>query len=169
MEKNQRPTARGGTHCPPSPVSCCCPQALHPARQTCPERQVLLQGPAIDHERYYRITFTESPATQVDEGSRRSTGNRRGEAGPAVHLVVRPRQSFCIPAGPGTERHHQYRQHLAEFMVKQGCQQADSEADSNTCCPGERPTTIPDQSAGQPETHRLPVPLHPGGRRCWPD
>ncbi|WP_234925173.1 fimbria/pilus periplasmic chaperone [Aeromonas caviae] len=69
MEKISDPTARGRT-LPTVPGEL----LFAPRRFTLHARHAqnvkfYYKGPADDHERYYRITFTESPAAQVDEGS----------------------------------------------------------------------------------------------------
>ena len=97
------------------------------------------KGPADDHERYYRITFTESPAAQVDEGSQtQHRGTVEVKLALQSILVVRPRQSrFAYQLDPVQSAITNTGNTYFEFMVKQGCQQADSEADSKYLLPGE--------------------------------
>jgi len=129
------------------------------------------KGPADDRERYYRITFTESPAAQVDDSSQtQRRGNVEVKLALQSILVVRPRQARfeyrLDPAGSSiTNTGNSY----FEFMVKQGCQQADSEADSKYLLPGE---TYRHPRIGQPGNQKLIVyqsRFIQVGKDCWPD
>lgn len=129
------------------------------------------KGSADDRERYYRITFTESPAAQVDEGGQ---ALRRGtvEVKLALQsiLVVRPRQEhfayrFDQVGGSITNTGNSF----FEFMVKQGCDQPDSQADSKYLLPGE---TYRNPRINQPGNQKLIVyqsRFIPVGKDCWPD
>lgn len=158
MEKISDPTARGRT-LPTVPGEL----LFAPRRFTLHARHAqnvkfYYKGPADDHERYYRITFTESPAAQVDEGSQtQHRGTVEVKLALQSILVVRPRQSrFAYQLDPAQSTITNTGNTYFEFMVKRGGQRVPAAR-------GDLPQSR-DQSAGQPEAHRLPVPLHPGGQ-----
>jgi P pilus assembly chaperone PapD len=95
MEKISNPTATGTSTAHGARRAAVRPQALHPARQDMQNVKFYYKGPADGQERYYRITFTESPAAQLDEGSQtRRRGALEMKLALQSTLVVRPRQ--CV-------------------------------------------------------------------------
>lgn len=97
------------------------------------------KGPADALERYYRITFTESPAAQIDEGGQ---ALRRGavEVKLALQsiLVVRPRQvHFDYQLNTTQNFIRNSGNTYFEFMIKQSCEQPDHDAKSKYLLPGE--------------------------------
>ncbi len=98
------------------------------------------KGPADGQERYYRITFTESPAAQFDEsGQARRRGALEMKLALQSTLVVRPRQAvFNYQLNVDNQIIINSGNTYFEFMVKQGCEQPDSEATSKYLLPGER-------------------------------
>jgi hypothetical protein len=134
--------------------------------------EVRAEGPALcltgDD---YRITFTESPAAQVDEGSQtQHRGTVEVKLALQSILVVRPRQSrFAYQLDPAQSTITNTGNTYFEFMVKRGCQQADSEADSKYLLPGE---TYHNPGINQPGNQKLIVyqsRFIPVGKDCWPD
>ncbi|MBL0669023.1 fimbria/pilus periplasmic chaperone [Aeromonas jandaei] len=127
------------------------------------------KGADDKQERYYRVTFTESPTARTDE-------ERQAQRGGSVEmkvvlqsiLVVRPRQvqfEYQLDAAKGsiTNTGNTY----FEFMVKQGCDQSDGEADSKYLLPGE---TYHNPKITQPGNHKLIVyqsQFIPVGKDCW--
>lgn len=85
-------------------------------------------------------------------------------------LVVRPRQSrFAYQLDPAQSAITNTGNTYFEFMVKRGCQQADSEADSKYLLPGE---TYHNPGINQPGNQKLIVyqsRFIPVGKDCWPD
>lgn len=89
-------------------------------------------------------------------------------------LVVRPRQSrFAYQLDPAQSTITNTGNTYFEFMVKRGCQQADSEADSEAdskyLLPGE---TYHNPGINQPGNQKLIVyqsRFIPVGKDCWPD
>lgn len=129
------------------------------------------KGPADALERYYRITFTESPAAQIDEGGQTL---RRGavEVKLALQsiLVVRPRQvHFDYKFDPARGSIINTGNTYFEFMVKQGCQQADSEADSKYLRPGETYRNPKISQSGNQKLIVYQSRFIPVGKDCWPD
>ena len=119
----------------------------------------------------YRITFTESPAAQVDEGSQtQHRGTVEVKLALQSILVVRPRQSrFAYQLDPVQSAITNTGNTYFEFMVKRGCQQADSEADSKYLLPGE---TYHNPGINQQGNQKLIVyqsRFIPVGKDCWPD
>ncbi len=171
MEKISDPTARGRT-LPTVPGEL----LFAPRRFTLHARHTqnvkfYYKGPADDHERYYRITFTESPAAQVDEGSQtQHRGTVEVKLALQSILVVRPRQSrFAYQLDPVQSAITNTGNTYFEFMVKRGCQQADSEADSKYLLPGE---TYHNPGINQQGNQKLIVyqsRFIPVGKDCWPD
>lgn len=171
MEKISDPTARGRA-VPTIPGEL----LFAPKRFTLHARHAqnvkfYYKGPADDHERYYRITFTESPAAQVNEGSQtQHRGTVEVKLALQSILVVRPRQSrFEYQLDPAKGSITNTGNTYFEFMVKQGCQQADSEADSKYLLPGE---TYHNSRIGQPGNQKLIVyqsRFIQVGKECWPD
>lgn len=98
------------------------------------------KGPADNNERYYRITFTESPVAQVDKNMRNSLkGALEIKLAVQSILVVRPRQiAFDYLFDENQQTITNSGNTYFEFMVKQGCEQPDSEATSKYLLPGER-------------------------------
>ncbi len=98
------------------------------------------KGPADGQERYYRITFTESPAAQLDEsGQARRRGALEMKLALQSILVVRPRQErfeyrLDQAAGSITNTGNSF-----EFMVKRGVCRRTARQTANTCCPA-KPT-----------------------------
>ncbi|WP_447835585.1 molecular chaperone [Aeromonas salmonicida] len=129
------------------------------------------KGPADSQERYYRVTFTESPVAQVDDGKQ---ALRRGAVVMKLALqsilVVRPRQErfeyrLDQAAGSITNTGNSF----FEFMVKQGCDQPDSVADNKYLLPGEtyhnpKISQIGNQKLIVHQSRFIPV-----GKDCWPD
>ncbi len=139
MEKISDPTARGRT-LPTVPGEL----LFAPRRFTLHARHAqnvkfYYKGPADDHERYYRITFTESPAAQVDEGSQTQyRGTVEVKLALQSILVVRPRKSrFSYQLDPVQSAITNTGNTYFEFMIKKGCEQPDHEAESKYLLPGE--------------------------------
>ncbi|MFM4862128.1 fimbrial biogenesis chaperone [Aeromonas media] len=129
------------------------------------------KGPMDALERYYRITFTESPAAQMDEGGQ---AVRRGavEVKLALQsiLVVRPRQAhFEYQLDPARSSITNTGNTYFEFMVKQGCQQADSEADSKYLLPGETYRSPRISQSGNQKLIVYQSCFIPVGKDCGPD
>ncbi|MDX7920992.1 fimbria/pilus periplasmic chaperone [Aeromonas media] len=171
MEKISDPTARGRT-LPTVPGEL----LFAPKRFTLHSRQAqnvkfYYKGPTDDHERYYRITFTESPAAQVDDGGHtQHWGTVEVKLALQSILVVRPRQSrFEYQLDSAQSSITNTGNTYFEFMVKQGCEQPDSEADSKYLLPGE---TYQNPRIGQAGNQKLIVyqsRFIPVGKDCWPD
>ncbi|HDZ8847780.1 TPA: fimbria/pilus periplasmic chaperone [Aeromonas veronii] len=96
-------------------------------------------GPADAQERYYRITFTESPVAQVDDGSQtQHRGTVEVKLALQSILVVRPRQvRFEYQLDPAKGSITNTGNTYFEFMIKKGCEQPDHEAESKYLLPGE--------------------------------
>ncbi|WP_314927566.1 fimbria/pilus periplasmic chaperone [Aeromonas piscicola] len=129
------------------------------------------KGVADDQERYYRVTFIESPAAQAggyEDKSRKSKLDIKIEL--QSILVARPRQErfeyrLDQAAGSITNTGNSF----FEFMVKQGCDQPDSVADNKYLLPGE---TYRNPKISQPGNQKLIV--HQSrfiaiGKDCWPE
>lgn len=129
------------------------------------------KGVSDAQERYYRVTFVETPAALA--GSDKN-GHHKGTMDIKIELqsilVVRPRQSrFEYQLDPAKGSITNTGNTYFEFMVKQGCQQADSEADSKYLLPGE---TYHNSRIGQPGNQKLIVyqsRFIQVGKECWPD
>ncbi len=129
------------------------------------------KGVADDQERYYRVTFIESPAAQVAGHDNKS---RKGMLDVKIEmqsiLVVRPRQV-----------HFQYQLNQTEgsiintgntyfeFMVKRGCEQPDSEADSKYLLPGETYRNTKISQSGNQKLIVYQSRFIAVGKDCWPD
>lgn len=171
MEKISDPTARGRT-LPTVPGEL----LFAPKRFTLHARQaqnvkLYYKGPADSQERYYRITFTESPAAQVDDGTQtQHRGTVEVKLALQSILVVRPRQSrFAYQLDSTQSSITNTGNTYFEFMVKQGCDQPDSQADSKYLLPGE---TYHNSRINQPGNQKLIVyqtRFIPVGKDCWPD
>ncbi|HDX8444584.1 fimbria/pilus periplasmic chaperone [Aeromonas hydrophila] len=140
MEKISNPTATG-TSVPTVPGELLfAPKrfTLHAKRMQ--NVKLYYKGPADGQERYYRITFTESPAAQFDEsGQARRRGALEMRLALQSTLVVRPRQVvFDYQLNEGNQMIINSGNTYFEFMVKQGCEQPDSDATSKYLLPGER-------------------------------
>ncbi|MFQ2200069.1 fimbria/pilus periplasmic chaperone [Aeromonas hydrophila] len=114
------------------------------------------KGPTDNQERYYRVNFTESPAAQ--KNNQKQTYNR-GTLELKMELqsilVVRPRQvKFNYTLNEATSTIQNSGNTFFEFMVKQGCDQPDDEADSKYLLPGE---TYHNTKIGQPGNQILIV------------
>ena len=171
MEKISDPTARGRT-LPTVPGEL----LFAPKRFTLHARQaqnvkLYYKGPADSQERYYRITFTESPAAQVDDGTQtQHRGTVEVKLALQSILVVRPRQSrFAYQLDSTQSSITNTGNTYFEFMVKQGCDQPDGQADSKYLLPGE---TYHNSRINQPGNQKLIVyqsRFIPVGKDCWPD
>ncbi|MNI12868.1 hypothetical protein D3C73_660730 [compost metagenome] len=113
-------------------------------------------GIADDQERYYRVTFIESPAAQAgghEDKSRKSKLDIKIEL--QSILVARPRQGrfeYRLDQMDGsiTNIGNTY----FEFMVKEGCDQPDRVADNKYLLPGE---TYRNTKISQPGNQKLIV------------
>lgn len=125
-----------------------------------------------DHqERYYRVTFTESPAAQVaDQAGEQRKGVLEMKIELQSVLVVRPRQiRFEYQLNPAEESITNTGNTYFEFMVKQGCEQPDSQADSKYLLPG---ATYRNPKIGKPGNQQVIVyqsRFIPVGKACWPE
>lgn len=127
------------------------------------------KGQSDSKERYYRVTFTESPAAQVDNGEQVL---RRGTVAMKLALqsilVVRPRQvRFEYQLNPGGASITNTGNTFFEFMVKQGCEQPDSEADSKYLLPGETYQNPKIGKAGNQHIIIYQQRFIPLGKECW--
>ncbi|MDM5150751.1 fimbria/pilus periplasmic chaperone [Aeromonas salmonicida] len=142
---------------------------LHPDQRQ--HVKLYYKGPGDRQERYYRVVFTEVPVAQA--GTSDNAGKRSSvEMTIALQsiLVVRPRQErfeyrLDQEAGSITNTGNSF----FEFMVKQGCDQPDSMADSKYLLPGE---TYRNPKISQSGNQKLIV--HQSrfvrvGKDCWPD
>lgn len=142
---------------------------LHPDQRQ--HVKLYYKGPGDRQERYYRVVFTEVPVAQA--GTPDNAGKRSSiEMTIALQsiLVVRPRQErfeyrLDQAAGSITNTGNSF----FEFMVKQGCDQPDSMADSKYLLPGE---TYRNPKISQSGNQKLIV--HQSrfirvGKDCWPD
>lgn len=129
------------------------------------------KGVSDAQERYYSVTFVETPAALVGNDN---NGHHKGTMDIKIELqsilVVRPRQSrFAYQLDPVQSAITNTGNTYFEFMVKRGCQQADSEADSKYLLPGE---TYHNPEINQPGNQKLIVyqsRFIPVGKDCWPD
>jgi len=169
MEKISDPTARGRV-LPTVPG-----ELLYaPKRFTLHARQAqnvkfYYKGPADDHERYYRITFTESPAAQVDDGSQtQHRGTVEVKLALQSILVVRPRQSrFEYKLDPAIATITNTGNTYFEFMIKKGCEQPDHEAESKYLLPGESYQNHKIGKAGNLHIIIYQQKFIPLGNECW--
>lgn len=97
------------------------------------------KGAKDDQERYYRVFFVESPAAQLEK---KPPVDRKGTLELNIEvqsiLVVRPRQekfNYELDESAGTIRNTGNT--FFEFIVKQGCDEPDSTADTKYLLPGE--------------------------------
>lgn len=169
MEKISDPTARGRT-LPTVPGEL----LFAPKRFTLHARQaqnvkLYYKGPADSQERYYRITFTESPAAQVDDGTQtQHRGTVEVKLALQSILVVRPRQSrFAYQLDLAQSSITNTGNTYFEFMIKKGCEQPDHEAESKYLLPGE---SYQNHKIGK--TGNLHVIIYqqqfiPLGNECW--
>ncbi|WP_339329858.1 molecular chaperone [Aeromonas hydrophila] len=171
MEKISNPTATGTSVTTVPGELLFAPKrfTLHAKRMQ--NVKLYYKGPADGQERYYRITFTESPAAQLDEsGQARRRGALEMKLALQSTLVVRPRQvRFQYQLDPARSSITNTGNTYFEFMVKRGCLQADSEADSKYLLPGE---TYQNSRIGQAGNQKLIVyqsRFIRVGKDCWPD
>lgn len=112
------------------------------------------KGPVDDQERYYRVTFVESPAAQTgNQEQNHRTGALEMKIELQSILVVRPRHvqfDYILNEVSGNIRNSGNT--FFEFMIKQGCDQPDSEADTKYLLPGE---TYENAKIGQPGNQSL--------------
>ncbi|WP_421324639.1 fimbria/pilus periplasmic chaperone [Aeromonas sp. 604176] len=128
------------------------------------------KGPNDNKERYYRVTFTESPAAQKDTQLRNSSSAAALDINIALQsvLVVRPRKvkmdyQADLVKGLITNTGNTY----FEFMVKEGCHQSDSVADSKFLLPGE---TYHNKKIKEDSNQKFIVyddKFIPIGNECW--
>lgn len=139
VSKWSNPTAAGQLLVPPPGELLYAPKrfVLRPGQQQ--NIKFYYRGEQDSMERYYRVTFTESPAAQPGDHlnvPRKSALEMKFEL--QSHLVVRPRQenmAFQVDKAASTIRNT--GNSYFEVMVKEGCDQPDSEADSKYLLPGE--------------------------------
>lgn len=129
------------------------------------------KGVADDQERYYRVTFIESPAAQAgghEDKSRKSKLDIKIEL--QSILVVRPRQvRFEYQLHPGEASITNTGNTFFEFMVKRGCEQPDSEADSKYLLPGETYRNTKISQSGNQKLIVYQSRFIAVGKDCWPD
>lgn len=133
--------------------------------------KVFYKGESDHQERYYWLTFVESPTAQLVTGEKNAaTGTQEMKLALQSTLVVRPRQvRFEYQLSPGGTSITNTGNTFFEFMVKQGCEQPDSEADSKYLLPGE---TYQNPRIGQTGNQKLIVyqsRFIAVGKDCWPD
>lgn len=133
--------------------------------------KVFYKGVADHQERYYWLTFIESPTAQLaTREDSETTGTQEMKVALQSILVVRPRQSrFEYQLDSAQSSITNTGNTYFEFMVKQGCEQPDSEADSKYLLPGE---TYQNPRIGQAGNQKLIVyqsRFIPAGKDCWPD
>ncbi|HDX8346005.1 TPA: molecular chaperone [Aeromonas dhakensis] len=101
--------------------------------------KIYYKGPADEQERYYQVTFIESPAAQPEsQVPTTPTGMLEMNVALQSILVVRPRHvkfEYVLDEVSGNIRNSGNT--FFEFMVKQDCTQPDSQADSKYLLPGE--------------------------------
>ncbi|WP_421251478.1 fimbria/pilus periplasmic chaperone [Aeromonas sp. 600584] len=133
--------------------------------------KVFYKGLEDHQERYYWLTFIESPTAQLaTQEVSDVTGTQEMKVALQSILVVRPRRvrfeyQLNLVEASITNTGNTY----FEFMVKQGCEQPDSEADSKYLLPGE---TYKNPRIGQAGNQKLIVyqsRFIPVGKDCWPD
>ncbi|QGZ71099.1 fimbria/pilus periplasmic chaperone [Aeromonas hydrophila] len=97
------------------------------------------KGPEDKQERYYRVFFVESPAAHLEQSS---LERRRGTLELNIEvqsiLVMRPRQekfNYELDETQGSIRNTGNT--FFEFIVKRGCDEPDSTADTKYLLPGE--------------------------------
>lgn len=133
--------------------------------------KVFYKGESDHQERYYWLTFIESPAAQLaTKEETAATGTQEMKLALQSILVVRPRQV-----------HFQYQLNQTEgniintgntyfeFMVKQGCEQSDMEADSKYLLPGETYRNTKISKSGNQKLIVYQSRFIAVGKDCWPD
>lgn len=133
--------------------------------------KVFYKGLADHQERYYWLTFIESPTARLTtREDSKATGTQEMKLALQSTLVVRPRQvRFQYQLDPARSSITNTGNTYFEFMVKRGCLQADSEADSKYLLPGE---TYQNPRIGQAGNQKLIVyqsRFIRVGKDCWPD
>ncbi len=133
--------------------------------------KVFYKGVADHQERYYWLTFIESPTAQLaTQEDSKATGTQEMKVKLQSILVVRPRQvRFEYQLNPGGTSIINTGNTFFEFMVKRGCEQPESEADSKYLLPGE---TYQNPRIGQAGNQKLIVyqsRFIRVGKDCWPD
>ncbi|WP_228520049.1 MULTISPECIES: fimbria/pilus periplasmic chaperone [Aeromonas] len=133
--------------------------------------KVFYKGVADHQERYYWLTFIESPTAQLaTQEDSEAKGTQEMKVALQSILVVRPRQvRFEYQLDPARSSITNTGNTFFEFIVKRGCEQPDSEADSKYLLPGE---TYQNPRIGQAGNQKLIVyqsRFIPVGKDCWPN
>ncbi|VFB11239.1 putative fimbrial protein TcfA [Aeromonas salmonicida] len=133
--------------------------------------KVFYKGESDHQERYYWLTFVESPTAQLVTGKKNAaTGTQEMKLALQSILVVRPRQvhfqyQLNQTEGSITNTGNTY----FEFMVKQGCEQPDMEADSKYLLPGETYRNTKISQSGNQKLIVYQSRFIAVGKDCWPD
>lgn len=133
--------------------------------------KIFYKGTTDHQERYYWLTFVESPTAQLaTQENATATGTQEMKLALQSILVVRPRQV-----------HFQYQLNQTEgniintgntyfeFMVKRGCEQPDMEADSKYLLPGETYRNPKISQSGNQKLIVYQSRFIAVGKDCWPD
>ncbi|MGE6134697.1 fimbria/pilus periplasmic chaperone [Aeromonas salmonicida] len=133
--------------------------------------KIFYKGTTDHQERYYWLTFVESPTAQLaTQENATATGTQEMKLALQSILVVRPRQV-----------HFQYQLNQTEgniintgntyfeFMVKRGCEQSDIEADSKYLLPGETYRNPKISQSGNQKLIVYQSRFIAVGKDCWPD
>lgn len=133
--------------------------------------KVFYKGVADHQERYYWLTFIESPTAQLaTREDSETTGTQEMKVALQSILVVRPRQSrFEYQLDSAQSSITNTGNTYFEFMVKQGCEQPDSEADSKYLLPGETYRNPRISQSGNQKLIVYQSRFIPVGKDCWPD
>ncbi|WP_447832573.1 fimbria/pilus periplasmic chaperone [Aeromonas salmonicida] len=133
--------------------------------------KIFYKGEPDYQERYYWLTFIESPAAQLaTKEDTAATGTQEMKVALQSILVVRPRQvRFEYQLNPGEASITNTGNTFFEFMVKRGCEQPDSEADSKYLLPGETYRNTKISQSGNQKLIVYQSRFIAVGKDCWPD
>lgn len=169
LVKVSNPTASGTTLSMPVGELLYAPKrfTLHPNKRQ--HVKFYYKGHADNQERYYRAIFTESPTAQPDDYVRAPlNGALDMNVELQSILVVRPRKStFDYAINPVLSTISNTGNTYFEFMVKDGCDQPDDEADSKYLLPGDTWQNAKISQKGNQKFIVYQSKFIPVGEDCW--